>query len=149
MIRQLNSTMASFLWKEKRAAILISALVVLLLSSCATSRVSIVDKKYPAAQLREDYKIFRGALEENHPSLYWFTSKDSMNFFFDEGYDALKDSMTERQFRTVLTKVITSIRCGHTAVAYSKKIFPVPRYGRSKIISSCFQSMAGYYGSNG
>jgi hypothetical protein len=96
-------------------------LLAVLIFSCRTSRVSIVDKKYPSSKLKEDYRIFRAALEESHPSLYWFTPKDSMDQMFDKGLNSLSDSMTERQFRTVLTRVVAGIRCGHTSVAYSRK----------------------------
>ncbi len=102
-------------------SILFTCSIILLLASCSASRVSIADKKYPTEKLREDYRIFRGALEEGHPSLYWFTPKDSMNQLFDEGYKGIRDSMTEREFRTLLTRVVTGIRCGHTSVTYSKK----------------------------
>ncbi len=90
------------------------------LASCSVSRVS-SERKFPAKQLKEDFSIFRGALEESHPSLYWFTPKEQMDAAFSEVYSHLNDSMTERQFRTQLLKVITSIRCGHTSINYSKR----------------------------
>jgi Peptidase family S41 len=71
--------------------------------------------------LRRDFTVFRGALEESHPSLYWFTPKNKVDQLFDEGYENLGDSMTERQFRTGLLKIVSGIRCGHTSVSYSKK----------------------------
>ena len=43
-----------------------------------------------------------------------------MNYYFNEGYAALKDSMTEPEFRKVLSYVIARIRCGHTSVNSSK-----------------------------
>ena len=92
-----------------------------LLFSCSVSRVSIVNKKYPVSALKEDYNIFRGSLEEMHPSLYWFTPKSTMDEQFTEGLESITDSLTERQFRTLLTKVISSIRCGHTYVNYSAR----------------------------
>lgn len=95
--------------------------LALFITSCSTSKTSIVNKKYPAQKLQEDFKILQGALEESHPGLYWFTPKDQIDKVFAEGYNAIKDSMTERQFRTLLLKVITPIRCGHTSVSYSKK----------------------------
>lgn len=94
---------------------------LILLTACSTSRKSFSEKKYSPAALKKDYVIFRGALEESHPSLYWFTPKDSMEIFFNEGYNSLTDSMTEREFRMRLLKVVTHIKCGHTSVSYSKK----------------------------
>ena len=91
------------------------------ITSCSTSKTSVVHKKYSAQKLQEDFKILQGALEESHPGLYWFTPKDQIDKVFTDGYNAIKDSMTERQFRTLLLKVITPIRCGHTSVSYSRK----------------------------
>lgn len=90
--------------------------------SCASSKKALPpNRKYPSTELQRDYTIFRNILEESHPSLYWFTSKDSMDYYFHWGYQQLNDSMTERDFRMVLTYVIAKIRCGHTSVRPSKK----------------------------
>lgn len=91
------------------------------ITSCVVSKNSGVEKKYPPQDLIEDFRIFRGALEELHPSLYWFTPKDSMDKIFTETEALLTDSLTERQFRTNLTRVIAAMRCGHTYVSYSPK----------------------------
>jgi hypothetical protein len=93
-----------------------------LLLSCGTSRDDFrADRKYSPRELRKDYEVFRGTLEAWHPSLYWYSTRDSMNNYFDEGYAALKDSMTEPQFRKVLCYVIAQVRCGHTSVSASKE----------------------------
>ena len=78
------------------------------------------DRRYPPEVLRKDYLVFRHLLEAWHPSLYWYTSKDSMSAYFDEGYAAIRDSMTEPQFRRVLSYVISKVDCGHTSVRASK-----------------------------
>jgi hypothetical protein len=78
------------------------------------------ERKYSPEELQRDYRVFRGTLEAWHPSLYWYTSRDSMNYYFDRGYAALKDSMTEPQFRKVLGYVISKVRCGHTSISASK-----------------------------
>jgi hypothetical protein len=96
-------------------------LLALSFFSCTVSKTSIVNKKYPPKKLKEDFKIFQGALEESHPGLYWFTPKTQIDKDFADGYASITDSMTERQFRTLLLKVITPIRCGHTFVSYSRK----------------------------
>ncbi|HUB61778.1 MAG TPA: S41 family peptidase [Puia sp.] len=91
------------------------------LFSCGVSRRGFrPDRKYSPEELQRDYRVFRGTLEAWHPSLYWYTPRDSMNYYFDEGYAALKDSMTEPQFRTVLSYVIAQIRCGHTSISASR-----------------------------
>lgn len=99
----------------------VAALCLLtLLSSCAVSKNYNPGKKFSAEQLQEDYRIFRGVLEESHPSLYWYTPKDSIDYYFEWGASRLTDSMQEYQFRNILTYVTSKIRCGHTSVRASK-----------------------------
>ena len=95
--------------------------ISLLLASCSTGRLSVGPyKKYSPATLQRDYAIFRQTLEEAHPGLYWYTSKDSMDYYFDWGQQQLKDSLTEPEFRQVLTYVAAQINCGHTTIRSSK-----------------------------
>ena len=98
----------------------LAALVVL--TGCSTGRQAFQPgKKYAPAALKADYTMFRNILEESHPSLYWYTPKDSMDYYFDQGYARLTDSMTEPQFRTHLSYIISKVNCGHTTTRYSKK----------------------------
>src|SRR5688572_9962985 len=112
-------------------------LSILIFSSCSVSRSSFSpSKKYSPDQLNKDYTIFRGALEESHPGIYWYTSKDEMDNYFDWGKDQIKDSLNEDDFRKVLSYVISKVNCGHTVTRGSKafmkyrdtninKIFPL------------------------
>jgi hypothetical protein len=101
----------------------VSVLVILVvLTGCTASREAFQPgKKYAPAALKADYTMFRNILEESHPSLYWYTSKDSMDYYFDQGYARLTDSMTEPSFRTLLSYVISKVNCGHTTTRYSKR----------------------------
>jgi len=97
--------------------ILLSVLVV----SCGTSKKAFnPERKYAPEVLRHDYMLFRHILEDLHPSLYWYTPRDSMNYYFDKGYAALTDSMTEPQFKTILSYVIAKVDCGHTSMRSSR-----------------------------
>ncbi len=112
--------------------------IVFLSTSCGISKSAFnPGKKYSPEQLQKDYSIYETLLETHHPGLYWYTSKDSMDYFFNEGRQQLKDSMTEPAFRKLLTYVTAKINCGHTTVRSSKawskysdtvrlgKIFPI------------------------
>ncbi len=93
-----------------------------LLPGCSSSRKAFnPNKEYSKEKLQQDYRLFRAILEESHPSLYWYTSKDSLDYYFDLGYSRISDSMTEPQFRTLLSYVIARIDCGHTSIRFSKK----------------------------
>jgi len=73
--------------------------------SCATTKNYNPNKKYSAQQLQQDYTLLRNILEKKHPSLYWYTPKDSMDMYFEKYYGYIKDSMTEQQFGwSVITK---------------------------------------------
>ena len=95
-------------------------LFVLFACSCAVSKKYDPARKYSPAQLQEDYTLFRNILEESHPSLYWYSSKDSIDYYFDQGALQLKDSLPEYKFRNVLSYVVSKFRCGHTSVRASK-----------------------------
>lgn len=91
------------------------------LISCSVSKNYIADKKYPKEKLQEDYKLLRNILEKKHPSLYWYTSKDSIDYYFDEGYRNISDSMTELLFGwKILAPLTNKIHCGHTSFSMSK-----------------------------
>ena len=93
----------------------------ILLTACGVSKSSFSPgRKYAPDQLQKDYDLYRSILEHHHPSLYWYTPKDSINYFFDYGRRQLSDSMTEPQFRKLLSFVTAKINCGHTTVRSSK-----------------------------
>ncbi len=95
---------------------------ILVLAACSTSKTAFnATRKYSQSALQNDYLTFRNILEQYHPSLYWFTPKDSIDYFFNRGYSQIIDSMDEIQFKNILTDVISKVRCGHTSVRYSKK----------------------------
>lgn len=93
---------------------------MLMLCSCAAGKPFNPSKKFAPEELQDDYRIFQASLEESHPGLYWYTSRDSMNHYFDLGRSKLKDSLTESGFRYVLASVLSKIRCGHTSVRASE-----------------------------
>lgn len=102
--------------------ILIACFTVPLLIACSSSKISFnPNKKFSQQQVEKDYTLFQNILEESHPGLYWYTPKDSMDYYFRYGRQQLRDSMTEPQFRKVLSYVIAKINCGHTVARYSKK----------------------------
>jgi Peptidase family S41 len=98
----------------------VSLLVVL--SSCSVSNKNYNPaKKYSRQALQKDYTLLQNILEKKHPSLYWYTSKDSMDMYFDQYYNAIEDSMTEQQFGwKILAPLTDKIHCGHTSFSMSK-----------------------------
>lgn len=97
-------------------------IVVPWLVSCVSSQKTYTPyKKYPKEQLQKDYSLLRNILETKHPSLYWYTPKDSMDYYFSQYYNAIEDSMTEQQFGwKILAPLTDKIHCGHTSFGMSK-----------------------------
>src|SRR5450432_371158 len=112
-----------FLYRVLQTMRLFSTLfIVTLFCSCSVSKNYNPDKKYSKEELQQDYSLLRNILEKKHPSLYWYTPKDSMDYFFDEGYKAIGDSMTELQFGwKILAPLTATIHCGHTSFSMSKR----------------------------
>jgi len=104
-----------------RMVVLLLGIAGLFLAGCSTSKHGFdPDRKYAPEKLQQDYTLFRKVLEESHPGLYWFTPKDSMDLYFNKGFSQLTDSMTEPDFRNLLSTITSKVRCGHTSVRYSK-----------------------------
>jgi C-terminal processing protease CtpA/Prc len=78
-------------------------------------------RKIPPQQLQSDFTLLQKILEYNHPSLYWYTPKDSVDYYFKSIQASLKDSLTELQFKNRIAWTISKIHCGHTVVRNSKK----------------------------
>jgi len=110
-------------------------LILLICISCNTIKNNAYDpqKKYNTSQLKEDFSVLQKVLKANHPSLYWYSSQDSVDNFFSQTYTSLHDSLTEKQFRNRVAWVINKIHCGHTVVRPSKKYSKY--YSRQKIKS--------------
>ncbi len=104
----------------------------LLFIGCSAKSTFNPNKKFSPDELQQDFTIARKTYEKIHPSLYWFTPKDSMDFYFNEVYSSLTDSMTELQFRNRMAYVIAKIKCGHTSVRSSKEYSKLAeRFGSS------------------
>jgi C-terminal processing protease CtpA/Prc len=96
--------------------------IVALCSSCVSSRQPnyTFNQKYAAPALQADIDLLQKILEANHPSLYWYTPKDSIDYFFAKAKSTIKDSLTELEFKNRISSVVSKIRCGHTSVRFSK-----------------------------
>ncbi len=97
-------------------------LVASLFTACTSSKIANYhfNQKTAAPQLQQDVMLLKQILEANHPSLYWYTPKDSLDAAFNNAFNSITDSLTEIEFRNRIAAVISKIRCGHTAVKFSK-----------------------------
>jgi hypothetical protein len=104
-----------------RSFFIVIAIASSLISCRSTRNVFVPTKKIAPSVLQRDYTIFRQTLEEHHPGIYWYTPKKELDYYFEQGFAQLKDSMTEASFRKILSYVTAQIKCGHTTVRWSKE----------------------------
>lgn len=71
--------------------------------------------------LLNDFQLIKTALEESHPALYKFTSKQSMDSIFLATELKINRDMSEREFFIVLGPMISAVKCGHTRYRPSKE----------------------------
>ncbi|MFP5042985.1 S41 family peptidase [Parasediminibacterium sp. JCM 36343] len=92
-----------------------------LFASCISTKIPNYhfNQKTSAPQLREDIRLLQTILEANHPSLYWYMHKDSIDYYFNTAYNSITDSLPETAFRNKAAFCISKIHCGHTAVRFS------------------------------
>jgi len=96
-------------------------LLIIFTTGCSSFKSSFdPGKKYSSEQLEKDFSVFQNILQESHPGLYWYTPKDSMDYYFNWGKEQIKDSLTEPEFKQVLSYVLAKMNCGHTTVRSSK-----------------------------
>lgn len=92
------------------------------------------DKMYAVTALKNDLQFLRLKLEKYHPNLYLYTSKETLDAFFDSLNAGISRPMTELEFYNLVTLLNSKIKDGHTmflpgddATAYfniKSKFFP-------------------------
>lgn len=83
-------------------------------TSQATAEVK-ADKLIEVAQLQQDFRFFREALEKNHAGIYTYKSKQQIDRFMDSCYATLRQPMTAIAFGKTVLQVISALEDGHTS----------------------------------
>jgi C-terminal processing protease CtpA/Prc len=108
--------------KKRTLAFAITFLLIIFLLPLVKAQNKFdLNKKIPLEELQSDFIFLRKALEEAHPTLYWYTSKEEMDQAFEITYSKINKDMTERDFYKVLTPLIEYIKCSHTNLSISEK----------------------------
>lgn len=92
---------------------------------------NILEKKYSVKQLQSDFAFLRRQLENTHPKLYGFISKERFDGQFDSTFQAIKAEMTEDAFLRLLAPLTTKVRCSHTRIQPSREFSNALRNKRS------------------
>jgi hypothetical protein len=102
-------------------------LIVILISGCKAPGGQLPDPEtndrgiiFSVQQLQEDFQFLRKKLEDYHPALYMYYSKETFNRFFDDAYALIDREMTTLEFFRLLAPVVAKVNCGHTYIDLSR-----------------------------
>jgi Peptidase family S41 len=73
-------------------------------------------KTLTLAQQQEDFKIFRGSLNEVHVGLNWFITEKELNDLFDKTYNSLTENTPTEDYYLKLRYIMASLRHGHGGI---------------------------------
>ena len=65
-------------------------------------------------QLQADFMQARKLLEDNHPALYDYTSKEDLDKLFDEYYNKIDEETKTADLYRYLSLILARVGCGHT-----------------------------------
>ncbi len=85
----------------------------------ATTAEGVYPATYTQAQIAYDFGIFRAALEEAHPGLYRYRSKEQIDAVFAQAAASLESVHSEGDLYLVLGRVVAAIGDGHTRLRLS------------------------------
>ena len=105
--------------------VLLSLFVVIVSSSCVATKNKnyTFNQTYAAIKVKEDIVLLKKILEANHPSLYWYTPKDSIDFYFAQAIISLKDSLTELQAKNKIAAIISKMNISLVIDVSSVELF--------------------------
>lgn len=94
--------------------------LVSLICSCVSTKKNNIKlkQKHSPEELREDLSIIKTSLKEAHPGVYWYITKEKLDFKFDSINSLLKDSMNSLAFYRRVAPLVSEIKCGHTRLIH-------------------------------
>lgn len=95
---------------------------------------SITYKKYEPEALIKDVNFAYNLLTKGHPGIYWYITKQKLDFKFDSLKNSLTVPLTTKEFYRKLAPIIADIRCGHTRlILVTKKLVKKEKDSIAKI----------------
>lgn len=75
---------------------------------------------FTVKQLKDDLLFYKSKLEQYHPNLYLYTSKEKVDYFFDSLILSINKPLDEANFYQKITLTSPLVRDGHTLILPSK-----------------------------
>ncbi|MEJ2904881.1 S41 family peptidase [Pedobacter panaciterrae] len=84
-------------------------------------QASIAQKIFTKSELKKDFSIIRAALQEAHPGLYRYRTKQQITTAFEQTESRLNKDMTELEFYRIVNPMIAYLADGHTKFHRQKR----------------------------
>jgi hypothetical protein len=101
---------------------IILSLLLLALSVGLIAQNINVDSLFSVEQLTEDFIYYRTKVKENHPNLYEFTSKDSLEKAFDKLQNGITKPLKAEEFYKYISQVNQYVKDGHNYMLPSQEL---------------------------
>ncbi len=70
-------------------------------------------KSLDSSAVAEDFKIFENILKNGHPSLYEYTSKDSLDYLFNAAKDSFTNELSDIDLYKKMIQITDNVKDGH------------------------------------
>lgn len=90
------------------------ALIFLSLTHFAMGQSLAQEKQFTVPQLQADLQFYKSKLEQYHPNLYLYTSRQKINLLFDSLNTLITKPLTTLEFYRIITLTSSAVKDGHT-----------------------------------
>ena len=92
-----------------------SILVSLILASCTSVKEynKKLEEPIPIVKLKKDVDFANKKLQKFHPNLYWYITKNQLDYKFDSLKQTIKQPLKPSEFYLKLAPIIADVREGH------------------------------------
>lgn len=95
--------------------------LIFMFGQSAAAQTNQPPKTLTLAQQQEDFKIFRGSLNEIHVGLNWFITEKELNDLFDKTYSSLTENTSTEEYYLKLRYIMASLRHGHNGISFPQE----------------------------
>jgi hypothetical protein len=98
-------------------------LFALIITSCSSvkNHNQHLDDLITTKQLKKDVDFAYQKLQKMHPKLYWYISKENLDYKFDSLKNSITKPINSKEFYKKIAPIIATIKQGHTFVYPSVK----------------------------
>ena len=107
----------------KKSLLLLVSIVLLISCNSIKRHNSQVNNPISVQKLKKDVDFAYQKLQKFQPALYWYISKEKLDFKFDSLKTTITKPLTSYEFYTKITPVLNEIRQGHLAVFPNSKMY--------------------------